>query len=129
MRGILLALSLVVALPSAAAAQQLIGSYFTVLERQDFFNSRGVRLGDFGAILQQDRANYHRFGLAGVSDQGDPIFWDQGQRARIPNVWRLGPGAASFQNAAMAGNATPVFIEIYGFGQQVSYIVVFPGAG
>lgn len=37
-------------------------SYMTIIGDQDLFNSKGVRLQNFLAVLQQDRANVNRFG-------------------------------------------------------------------
>lgn len=115
--------------PVAAQAQQLIGSYYALLGPQDHVNSSGTRLTDFGAILQQDRANYHRFGRAEELDEFDPIFGDAGQRARIPSIWTLGPRGSGLPAFVSSGNTSYVYVEIYGFGSVPSYIVVSQGAG
>jgi hypothetical protein len=44
-----------------ARAQSLIGECYDLIGPADFYDSSGVPLDDFGAILQQDRANFHRF--------------------------------------------------------------------
>ncbi len=123
-----LALALLLA-PAAAQAQQLIGRYYALLGPQDHVNSSGARLTDFGAILQQDRANYHRFGRAEAEDQFDPIFGNAQQRARIPSIWTLGPSASGIPAFVASGNTSYVYVEIYGFGSTPSYIVVHQGAG
>ncbi len=41
-----------------------ITDYLANIAPRDLYNSRGVRLGDVGAILQQDRANLHKTGMA-----------------------------------------------------------------
>lgn len=64
-----------------AHAQQEILVYFAGIDRQDLFNSRGVRLTDPCAILRQDRANVHRFGQAGQYDSPDAMFGDPNARA------------------------------------------------
>lgn len=72
------------ALTFPAAAQQTIESYYMSLGPQDFVNSRGQRLENFGQAIQQDRANYHRFGRRDPADEGDRLFGDAQTRAEIP---------------------------------------------
>ncbi|MEL6234062.1 MAG: hypothetical protein AAFR46_06615, partial [Pseudomonadota bacterium] len=79
-------------LGAAAQEHEEIGYYYTELGTVDMRNSRGVRLTTLGAILQQDRANYHRFGRSNVDDQGDRFFGDRAMRARIPELYARGPG-------------------------------------
>ena len=43
-------------------------SYFTWLSPRDTYNSRGAPLNDVCAIVQQDRANVHKFGNPDSSD-------------------------------------------------------------
>jgi len=78
------------ALASTAAAQQTVAAYYAALGPQDWYNSQGTQLRDFGAILQQDRANYHRFGRADPYDDGDPFFGDGETRAMIPALFAAG---------------------------------------
>jgi hypothetical protein len=72
------------------AAQQTVATYFAALGPQDHFNSSGQRLTTFAQVLQQDRANYHRFGRADVHDQGDPVFGSVDMRAMIPAQFAAG---------------------------------------
>ncbi|MFW5655407.1 MAG: hypothetical protein ACOCYW_07140 [Roseicyclus sp.] len=120
---------LAIAAPLPAFAQQLIGEYYTSLTPTDFFNSRGARLTDFGAILQQDRANYHRFGRADDLDQWDPIFADPNLRALIPRIWRSGPGSEYVPGWVLSGKVRYVFVQIFGQNGVPSFIVVHEGAG
>lgn len=129
MRAFVFAFLVSLCLPVAAQAQQLIGSYYAILGPQDHMNSSGVRLTDFGAILQQDRANFHRFGRRDDLDQFDPIFADGAQRARIPTFWTLGPRGSGLPAFVASGNTSYVYVEIYGFGAVPSYIIVNQGAG
>jgi hypothetical protein len=130
MRSFLAAIVLSLAMgPQAAQAQNLIAAYFAHLSPVDFQNSRGVRLSDFGAILQQDRANFHRFGRADPLDEWDPVFADPGHRAQIPRIWRSGPGSEYIPDWVASGNTRYVYVEIYGFGGVPSFIVVHEGAG
>ncbi len=128
-RLLMLAAMLSVALPGAAAAQKLIASYSAHLTERDFFNSRGARLTDFGQILQQDRANFHRFGQRDEVDQWDPVFADPEMRARIPRIWRVGPGSEYVPGLVLSGQSRYVLVQIYGTGGVPGFIVVHEGAG
>ena len=44
--------------------------YFTVLNDNDYYNSKGERLTSVADILRQDRANYHK-GQGGPRDEDD----------------------------------------------------------
>lgn len=129
MRSLFLAALLAISAPVAASAQQLIGSYYATLGPNDLYNSSGTRLSDFGAILQQDRANVHRFGIYDQGDQGDPYFGNRNVRSQIPNIWRYGAGGQSIPGNLSAGYAQDIYVEIYGYGSTVQYIVVSQGAG
>jgi hypothetical protein len=52
--------------------------YVADITQRDLFNSRGVRLTNFGAILQQDRANVHKTGVldasGGFTESRDTYF-------------------------------------------------------
>jgi len=98
-------------LPSAALAQgcvEVTGDGVTVLEagqqftlpvlanyianiaERDLYNSRGVRLGSFAAVLQQDRANFHKSGRADGSgvlvDQADSYFVNLERRSEMSSA-------------------------------------------
>jgi hypothetical protein len=110
-----------------AAAQETIATYFAALGPQDFFNSRGEPLRDFGAVLQQDRANYHRFGRADPQDQGDAYFADRANRAMIPALFAAG------NNAWWASRVTPprsapldadILVFLCGSGGMITHLIV-----
>lgn len=129
MRSFFLAAILAVTLPVAAQAQQLIGSYYATLGPNDLYNSSGTRLSSFGAILQQDRANVHRFGIYDAFDQGDPFFGNANVRSQIPSIWRYGNGGQSIPGNLSAGYAQDIYVEIFGYGSTVQYIEVSQAAG
>lgn len=112
-----------------ARAQSLIAEYFTLIGPADLYNSSGARLGDFGAILQQDRANYHRFGRRDETDGWDPIFSDQAQRARIPQIWQIAPGSEYIPDWVLSGRTRYLWIRVFGNGRTPQVIVVSEGAG
>lgn len=76
-----LAIAIAIGAPTFAEAQQLIGSYVARLSETDHFNSSGQRLTSAAAIIRQDRANFHRFGIKDPEDEGDAFFADEGNRA------------------------------------------------
>ena len=112
-----------------ARAQTLIAEYFTLIGPADFTNSSGTPLRDFGAILQQDRANYHRFGRRDALDGWDPIFADQGQRARIPQIWQIAPGSDYIPGRVLSGESRYLWIRVFGSGGIPQVMVVSEGAG
>lgn len=71
---------------SLAAQERLLATYGTELGPEDYFNSSGVRLNSMAAIIAQDRANFHRFGIRHGSDRSDTIFDSRAARAQISKV-------------------------------------------
>ncbi len=57
--------------------------YKTYLSSKDLQNSRGKSLESVGAIVQQDRANYHRFFKRDPGDEGDSILSDLKKRSEL----------------------------------------------
>lgn len=122
------ALSLGCATP--AAAQQVLAEYFAMLNPHDMRNSSGGRLTALGDVLQQDRANYHRFGRADNYDQWDPMFASREMRARIPDLYARGPGAPDYiVRAIRNGEPRFVWVRVIGVNGVPSYLLVGEGAG
>ena len=79
-------------------AQQLLESYVAILSERDHFNSNGQRLTTAAAIIAQDRANFHRFGLRDPADEDDKFFADEYNRAALDRMLEHGraePGVIS----------------------------------
>jgi S1-C subfamily serine protease len=79
-------------------AQQLVERYEAFLSERDHFNSNGQRLTTAAAIIRQDRANYHRFGLRDPGDEDDRFFADMNNRATLERLLergRVDPGVIS----------------------------------
>jgi hypothetical protein len=55
--------------PTTSHAQQIIESYVARLSEADHFNSAGQ-----AAIIRQDRANFHRFGIKNPEDKSAAVF-------------------------------------------------------
>lgn len=130
MRRFLGACAAVMAFCGPAAAQDWQYIYATMLGPVDFVNSRGVRLGDVCAIVQQDRANYHRFGRREELDSGDPLFASRERRARIPGMCRVSDGYDYIRRDVL--NGIPRYVAILGRfdgrGELIE-ILVTEGAG
>jgi hypothetical protein len=93
-----LAIAAATCIPTFAQAQQLIGSYIALLSEADHFNSNGQRLTSAAAIIRQDRANFHRFGIKDPQDQDDAFFADEANRATLEQMLERGradPGVIS----------------------------------
>lgn len=99
-------------LPTLAQAQQLIGSYVALLSEADHFNSNGQRLTSAAAIIRQDRANFHRFGIRDPEDQDDSFFADEGNRAALEQMLERGhadPGVI----ARIVNSTVLIKVDIY----------------
>ena len=126
---LLLGLAGLMSMPVPAAAQQMIAQYYALLSPQDMYNSSGTRLGNLCQVLQQDRANYHRFGYRDDLDDWDPVFGSQQARSVLGSNCRLGPGGQGVANGVARGETRYVYVEVYGFGNSPSYAVAYEGAG
>ena len=115
-------------IPASAPAQDYnqIAYYTAVIGPEDLSNSRGAPLNDLGAVLQQDRANFHRFGIRHRGDGGDPVFDDRATRARIPALYREGGRVPRLEATVRRGETFRVSIFICGYGMRPTRIIVVP---
>ncbi len=118
----LLIVVLVVLVPMAAHAQgRVLADYTARLSAQDHVNSRGDRLNTVGAILRQDRANYHRFDQPDAEDEGDDLFHDQHERGRFERLLSRGIIRPDTRRAII--NGTPlVRVIVYATRANVELI-------
>lgn len=61
----------------------LIVRYHADFSEVDHFNSKGDRLTSAAAVLQQDRANVHKFGKATAYDEKDGYFTTLAHRQQL----------------------------------------------
>lgn len=65
----------------------VLASYIANIAERDLYNARGVRLEGFAAVLQQDRANFHKSGRgdgSGVlTDGADQYFVNLVRRSEL----------------------------------------------
>jgi hypothetical protein len=107
-----LAIAVAMAAPAWAQAQQLIGSYVTRLSEADHFNSSGQRLTSAAAIIRQDRANFHRFGIKDAQDESDDFFADEANRAALEQMLENGRADPGVINRIV--NGTPLIrVDIF----------------
>src|SRR6202030_3627526 len=114
LRTFILALAIATAtcMPIVAQAQQLIGSYVALLSEADHFNSNGQRLTSAAAIIRQDRANFHRFGIKDPQDEDDAFFADEANRAALEQMLERGradPGVI----ARIVNSTVLIRVDIY----------------
>ena len=112
------------AIPVPAMAQDIIASYFATIGPQDRFNSNGAPLGSLGAVLQQDRANLHRFGRGDPNDEVDIYFGNPDLRARIPALYEAGPRDPLIERIVRDGPGLSILVLLCGRVSIVDYIVV-----
>ena len=60
-----------------------VGSYVARISDRDHYSSRGNHLNKTSDILQQDRANYHRFGIRDSEDEWDSYFSSRRHRSQM----------------------------------------------
>lgn len=119
-----------VASATTAAAQDFLGEYFTSIGPEDFYNSSGQFLADRCAILQQDRANFHRFGVRHQGDQPDPFFGDRAARGVLGQNCYLGnPAEGYVADRLRSGQQKYLWIKVYGYGGRVAFVTFQEGAG
>ena len=112
-KGALFSLGLLLFLPLLPArSYELIDSYLARLGPNDHYNSRGKRLTSAAAVIRQDRANYHKFGLRDPEDENDSVFADIQQRAFLERNLNRGTTAGSAFQTILDG--TPLIrVKVY----------------
>ena len=98
-----------------SGASALIGSYVAFIGEDDLYNSSGTRLTQPWAILRQDRANFHKFGLSQPGDTSDPLFGNAANRESMERLLRNGSISADARARITQGGAA-VRVQVYGQG-------------
>lgn len=115
------------ALPGLGLAQErAIATYGAELGPEDYFNSKGARLTSLAALVAQDRANFHRFGIRHEWDRSDPVFGDRAARAQIGQVpVQICCGLeAHVLNGYDRGYRPYVAVTIYAVGNRITRLVL-----
>lgn len=108
---------------SPASAAHLIESYDAYLSRDDHFNSSGERLTTAAAIIRQDRANFHKFGIRDDGDEDDSFFDDVGNRAYLEELVSRGASNQYVLRRIVRENIR-VHVEVYGSRRHGDYVIV-----
>ena len=117
-------------LTTPVVAEELIAEYLAWLDARDTVTSRGVKLKSFGAVLAQDRANFHRFGIRQDLDTDDPVFGSRDMREKLPGFYKAGrPVEAYIHRDVMSGRGHYVYVRILGVNGRVTRVDVHEGAG
>ncbi|WP_281968347.1 peptidoglycan-binding protein [Roseovarius nanhaiticus] len=112
------------ALASPVLSQSLIESYVAEIGNVDLRNSSGAVLSDPAAILTQDRANVHRFGMQQPGDTIDGLFQSREMRARMPSLVARGGISPAAQAALRSGSAVKLQVQVWGQGTTPSHVTV-----
>lgn len=112
------ALAALLASTVMASAQDALETYTARLGVDDHYNSNGQPLDNPAAIIRQDRANVHAFGIRDPEDESDRFFSSKANRARLEALLNAGRMDRYTANAIVRG--TPLItVEVY-----EDYIVV-----
>lgn len=113
--------------PVAASAESLMFEYYATLSTKDTYNSRGQPLNSVCAIVQQDRANVHKFGNPD-GDKPDSFFTTPARRAMIKGkcdyvrshhtVDRIRSQYIGF-----------VLVRVFGTGERITRVKISEAAG
>jgi hypothetical protein len=119
----------ILAVPVHAQAWTQLAYYRAYIGPEDMQSSKGQPLRTLGAVLQQDRANFHRFGIRHQQDDGDPVFANGALRASIPDLVTAGRGDRG-SLGRMARNGQPFLVNVFvcGFGRTPA-VIYLAGAG
>lgn len=116
-------------LAAPAAAQEFMGAYYASISAADMRNSRGEPLSDWCAMIRQDRANHHRFGVRDDGDESDPFFAAPENRARLEGSRRVAAGSEYIVDRLEAGPPRFIAVQVFGRGGAPDFVVVSEGAG
>jgi hypothetical protein len=109
MKKIIIAMALLSMSSLSQAGDDSIESYTAKLGEKDHFNSNGERLKTAAAILRQDRANFHEFGIIDAEDEetGDNAFFaKKANRGKLEAMLKRGALSKETEKAIL--NGTPV---------------------
>jgi len=120
-------LFLAVVMVGPASAENLITEYYATLSPRDTYSSSGVPLKSVCAIVQQDRANVHRFGNPD-GDPPDSFFTSSERRAMITGKCDY---VRTYHTVERIRNQVIEFVRVrvYGSGNSVSRVQIIEAAG
>ncbi|NEQ69472.1 MAG: hypothetical protein F6K21_29070 [Symploca sp. SIO2D2] len=112
--------SIVLVSPFLTTTTQAQGNptYCTWITPNDLRSTNGAPLRSVDQIIQQDRANVHKFGNPD-RDQVDPIFTSYEKRLALAEAVRRSDISPGVRNAILNGNAT---VCVYFYGNTVDIV-------
>ncbi|MEJ1967613.1 MAG: hypothetical protein WDN03_03095 [Rhizomicrobium sp.] len=122
-RKTLLALALAAAAVAPASAAEVIDSYNAWLSPADHRNSNGERLTTAAAVIRQDRANFHKFGVRDPGDDDDTYFGDVNNRAVLERMLNDGSSDPGVLQRIVAGPCR-IHVDVYRSNHHGDYVVV-----
>ncbi len=113
---------------ASVTAEQALFEYYAILSPQDTYNSSGAPLNDVCAIVQQDRANVHKFGKRDAADNVDAFFTTPARRAMITGKCDYDP---TYHTVARIRSQFIGYVRIvvFGTGDRITRIGVYEAAG
>jgi hypothetical protein len=118
-----LAFTALLAAATPVRADELIESYNAFLSRADHYNSYGTRLTSAAAIIRQDRANFHKFGIQDPGDESDNYFDNVNNRAileRLLNDGTSEPGVLR----TIINREVSIHVSVYRSEHGGDYVIV-----
>ena len=109
------------AMPVSAA--ELIESYNAFLGRADHYNSFGARLTSAAAIIRQDRANFHKFGIQDPGDESDNYFDNVNNRAILERMLNDGNSDPAVLRE-IVNREVAIHVDVYRSERHGDYVVV-----
>ncbi len=88
----------------SSSRKKVLVSYSTKLSKTDHYNSSGKFLSDAPAIIQQDRANNHRFNKPDPEDESDSFFTTLERRLIITEYLHKEKLGSEMENRIIQGN-------------------------
>jgi hypothetical protein len=107
---------------SAARADEILETYRARLSARDHFNTNGERLTSPAAIIRQDRANVHRFGIVDPEDESDQFFASERNREILEKLLEGGRSKPAAYQAVV--NGTPLVVVTVLRGNGGEYVTV-----
>jgi hypothetical protein len=98
-------------LSSLRDGEVIVASYNAHLSAHDHFSSTGSRLANAAAIIRQDRANFHKFGLRDAQDQNDDFFSNARNREALEQMLNNGDINPLLAKEIINGNPL-VFVRV-----------------
>ncbi|NRB04603.1 MAG: hypothetical protein HRU30_15230 [Rhodobacteraceae bacterium] len=128
---ILAVCSLAAWISTPASAESLMHDFYTSLGPADAYNSRAQPLDNICAILQQDRANWHKFGKREQFDGGDFFFTTPARRALITQTCQYDASYYAQPGERIRSGVRNfyVYVRVFGSGGAVTRVLISEGAG